>query len=52
MRYMNFGEKWINLINTCISTVKLSVLINGSHSKEFLMGRGICQGDPFFHFFF
>ena len=41
IRYMGFDEKWINLINTCMSIVKLSVLINGSPSKEFLVGRGI-----------
>ena len=41
IRYMGFDEKWINLINTCMSIAKLSVLINGSPSKEFLMGRGI-----------
>jgi hypothetical protein len=46
MRHMGFGEKWINLIKICISTAKLSVLINGSPSKKFLMGRGIRQGDP------
>jgi len=52
MRHMSFGEKWINWINTCISTAKLSVLINGSPSKEFLMGRGIRQGDPLSPFLF
>ena len=41
-----FGGKWINLINTCISTAKLSVLINESPSKEFFIGRGIRQGNP------
>ena len=52
MRHMGFGEKWINLINTCISTVKLSVLINRSPFIEFLMGHGIRQGDLFLYFFF
>jgi hypothetical protein len=52
MRHMGFGEKWINLIKICISTAKLSVLINGSPSKEFLMGRGIRQGDPLSLFLF
>ena len=52
MRHMSVGEKWINLINTCISTVKLSVLINGSHSKEFLIGRRFVKVTPFFCFFF
>jgi hypothetical protein len=34
----------------CIA--KLLVLINGSPSKEFLMSRGIRQGDPLSLFFF
>jgi hypothetical protein len=52
MRYMGFGEKLINLINTCMSTIKLLVLINGSPSKEFLIGRGIRQGSPLSPFLF
>ena len=52
MRYMGFGEKLINLINTCMSTIKLLVLINGSPSKEFLIGRGIHQGSPLSPFLF
>ena len=52
MRYKGFGEKLINLINTCMSTIKLLVLINGSPSKEFLIGRGIRQGSPLSPFLF
>ena len=52
MRYMSFGEKLINLINTCMSTTKLLVLINESPSKEFLIGRGIRQGSPLSPFLF
>lgn len=43
MRHMGLVK---NVINTCISTEKLLVLINESPSKEFFMGHGICQGDP------
>ena len=52
IRYMGFDEKWINLIKTCMYIAKLLVLINGSPSKEFLMSRGIRQGDPLSLFFF
>ena len=41
-----FFDKWRKWIWYCISTVKFSILINGSPSDFFGSSRGIRQGDP------
>ena len=41
-----FLEKWRKWIRYCISTVKFSILINGSLSDFFGSFRGLRQGDP------
>ena len=41
-----FARQWINLIFKCISTTKISVLINGTPEGFFEISRGIRQGDP------
>ena len=41
-----FSEKLRKWIRYCISTVKFSVLINGSPSDFFGSSRGLWQGDP------
>uniref|UniRef100_A0A2N9I593 Reverse transcriptase domain-containing protein n=1 Tax=Fagus sylvatica TaxID=28930 RepID=A0A2N9I593_FAGSY len=43
---MGFGSKWIQWIRTCISTVRFSIMVNGSPSGFFESSRGIRQGDP------
>lgn len=43
---MNFGEKWILWMKTCISTASLAVLVNGTPSDFFDIERGLRQGDP------
>ncbi|XP_028079847.1 uncharacterized protein LOC114281552 [Camellia sinensis] len=40
-----FGTKWISWIKECVSTVRLSILVNGSPTKEFSSKKGIRQGD-------
>ncbi|GJW79771.1 RNA-directed DNA polymerase, eukaryota, reverse transcriptase zinc-binding domain protein [Tanacetum coccineum] len=52
MSQMNFGSKWRKRISSCLSSASVSVLINGSPSKEFKMERGLRQGDQLSPFLF
>ncbi|KAJ9553900.1 hypothetical protein OSB04_017945 [Centaurea solstitialis] len=46
------AKKWIGWISACLKSSSMSVLINGSPTKEFLMGKGLWQGDPLAPFLF
>ncbi|KAJ9548459.1 hypothetical protein OSB04_021002 [Centaurea solstitialis] len=52
MEKLNFGTKWRRWIRNCLSSARISVLINGSASGEFSMQRGVRQGDPLAPFLF
>ena len=52
MEGMGFGEKWRGWIHHCVSSPKISVLVNGSPTREFGVGRGLRQGDPLSSFLF
>nr|GEU49539.1 putative RNA-directed DNA polymerase, eukaryota, reverse transcriptase zinc-binding domain protein [Tanacetum cinerariifolium] len=49
---MVFGLRCCSWIKECLELTSVSVLVNGSPSKEFLMERGLCQGDPLSPFLF
>ena len=43
---MGFGERWCRWIKWCLSTIRLSVMVNGSSTGFFHSSRGLRQGDP------
>ncbi|XP_039003080.1 uncharacterized protein LOC120129709 [Hibiscus syriacus] len=44
MSEMGFGSRWCSWISECLSTASISILVNGSPSKEFPMDKGLRQG--------
>lgn len=46
MEVLGFGQKWVSWIRACLSSTRMSVLINGAPTKEFSPHKGVRQGDP------
>ena len=49
---MGFRLKWRDWVKWCITTAKVSVLVNMSPTKEFRMEKRVRQGDPLAPFLF
>lgn len=47
-----FPPKWINWIKTCIASSSISILVNGYSTLEFVVEKGLKQGDPLAPFLF
>ncbi|KAK0598705.1 hypothetical protein LWI29_037213 [Acer saccharum] len=49
---MGFGLTWRRWIKDCISSPRMSVLVNGSSTSQFSVNKGLRQGDPLSPFLF
>ena len=52
MGRLGFCARWIGWIKECLESSTISILVNGSPTKEFVPTRGLRQGDPMAPFLF
>jgi len=52
IKILGFQCRWINWIKMCLKSASVSVLVNGSPTREFRPSRGLRQGGPLAPFLF
>jgi len=52
MKRVGLCEKWIGWMKACVCGGSMSILVNGSPTKEINIHKGLKQGDPLAPFLF
>lgn len=52
LRKMDFGDRWCGWMKALVFNSSMSILVNGSPTKDFNVSRGLRRGDPLSHFLF
>ena len=52
LKMRGYPQKWIQWIKECVSTIRVSILVNSSPTEEFKMHKWLRQGDPLSSFLF